>query len=365
MILENYKFTDIAVPLQEWFVSHARTLPWRTEQTPYHVWISEIMLQQTRVEAVISYYERFLERLPDIRSLAEAEEEIFLKLWEGLGYYSRVRNLHKAAVEVMDRFDGKLPSSCEELLTLPGIGAYTAGAISSLAYGNRVPAVDGNVLRVVMRLSGDSSDIAAESTKKRLQDYLQALYDNDRKRELDPRLLNQALMELGALVCIPNGKPDCEHCPGKNCCRAHIEGRTGELPVKSSKKERRIEKRTVLILADDTRTAIRKRPEKGLLAGLWELPNPEGHLSAEEAARFVRSMGFSPLFVERLEDAKHIFSHVEWHMRGYRIRIEEEAFATKEQLAQREKEGIVFTDRTGLATRIAMPSAFAAYRKYL
>lgn len=365
MNFENYSFIKIAGPLQEWFVSHARVLPWREQQTPYHVWISEIMLQQTRVEAVISYYNRFLEKLPDIRSLAEAEEETCLKLWEGLGYYSRVRNLHKAAVQVMEQYDGRLPSSCEELLKLPGIGAYTAGAVSSLAYGNRVPAVDGNVLRVMMRIAGDDSDISAESTKKRLQNCLQALYGQDEKQVLDPRKYNQGLMELGALVCVPNGKPDCENCPVRAFCEAYKNGLTEVLPVKAPKKERRIEDRTVLILADDARTAIHKRPEKGLLAGLWELPNPEGHFTPEEAARFVRSMGFSPLFIERLEDAKHIFSHVEWHMRGYRIRIEEEAFATKEQLECREKEGIFFTDSKDLAERITMPSAFAAYRKYL
>jgi len=365
MIMENYSYIKAAEPLQEWFVRNARILPWRTSQTPYHVWISEIMLQQTRVEAVISYYSRFLEKLPDIRSLAEADEETCLKLWEGLGYYSRVRNLRKAAAEVMERFGGELPASADELLTLPGIGAYTAGAIASLAYGKRVPAVDGNVLRVMMRIAGDDSDIALESTKKRLQDCLQTLYDNDNKRILDPRKLNQGLMELGALVCVPNGRPACAECPVRDLCEAFQKNLTDILPVKAPKKERRIENRTVLILADDTRTAIRKRPEKGLLAGLWELPGTEGHLTPGEAASFVRSIGFSPLFVERLEDAKHIFTHVEWHMRGYRIRIEEESFASESQLVCREKEGIVFTDSEDLADRIPMPSAFAAYRKYL
>ena len=365
MRTEDFNFDTAALPLEKWFVSHTRKLPWREEQTPYHVWISEIMLQQTRVEAVIGYYERFLSRLPDLKALAEAEESVYLKLWEGLGYYSRVRNLHKAAIAVMEQYGGELPSSYEELCRLPGIGSYTAGAIASLAYGKRVPAVDGNVLRVLMRITGDDSDIGEDSTKKRLHAYLQSYYDNDTEHRSDPRNLNQALMELGALVCVPNGKPDCENCPVRFCCEAARHGLTDRLPVKSPKKARRIEDRTVLILKDEHRTAIHKRPDKGLLAGLWELPNPEGHLQPEDVARFVSSMGFSPLFLERLDDTKHIFSHVEWHMIGYRVRIEEEALATPAQLQLRESEGIRFVDSAELAREITMPSAFAAYRKYL
>jgi len=365
MKLEEFEFHSAAQPLEEWFVSHARKLPWREQQTPYHVWISEIMLQQTRVEAVISYYSRFLEKLPDVRALADSDENVYLKLWEGLGYYSRVRNLHKAAVTVMEQYGGELPDSYEELLKLPGIGSYTAGAIASLAYGKHVPAVDGNVLRVMMRITGDASDISDENTKKRLQAYLQSYYDNDTSHRSDPRKLNQALMELGALVCVPNGKPDCEHCPARFLCEACRNGLTDAIPVKAPKKARRIEDRTVLILKDEHRTAIHKRPEKGLLAGLWELPNPEGHMNPEDVARYARALGFSPLFIERLEDAKHIFSHVEWHMTGYRVRIEEEALASPEQLRLREAEGIRFVDTAELTRDIAMPSAFAAYRKYL
>lgn len=365
MMLEKYEFNIPAKALSEWFETHARKLPWRDEQTPYHVWISEIMLQQTRVEAVISYYDRFIGKLPDVAALADAKEEEYLKLWEGLGYYSRVRNLHKAAEIIVRDYDGKLPSSYDELLKLPGIGSYTAGAISSLAFGNPVPAVDGNVLRVMMRLSGDHSDIADEATGKRLRAYLAAFYKKEEGQTIDPKKLNQGLMELGALVCVPNGKPDCVNCPVREFCTAYKESCIDELPVKAAKKARRIEERTVLILKDDKRTALRKRPDKGLLAGLWELPNPEGHMTKDDVSAYVRRLGFSPLHIERVEDSKHIFSHVEWLMRGYRVRIEEEAFASKDQLSARKKEGIRFVDSEELTANITMPSAFSAYRKYL
>ena len=365
MTFEDYPIEQIVVPLQEWFDTHARALPWRSEQTPYHVWLSEIMLQQTRVEAVLGYYRRFLEKLPDIQTLASADEETLLKLWEGLGYYSRVRNLQKAARMICDCREGRIPSCPEELRKLPGIGSYTAGAIASLAFGIRVPAVDGNVLRVLARICGDASDISDDSAKKRLQSRLQSLYDKDLSHRADPRKLNQGLMELGALVCIPNGGPDCEHCPAAPFCRALIEKRIPELPVRSAKKARRIEDRTVLILKDDAVTAIHKRPAKGLLAGLWELPGLEGHRSMEDVARYVRQLGFTPLHIERLPDAKHIFSHVEWHMRGYRVRIEEEAFATPEQLRLRKEEGILFAGTDELENSYAMPSAFSAFRPWL
>lgn len=364
MNLEEYSFYDAARKLQNWFRLNARILPWRQEQTPYHVWISEIMLQQTRVEAVIGYYKRFLEKLPDVRHLAEASEEIYLKLWEGLGYYNRARNLHKAAVQILKEYNGVIPAEYETLLRLPGIGTYTAGAIASLAYGKRVPAVDGNVLRVMMRLSGDNSDIGDERTKKRLQVYLQNYYNAPENSGTEPQILNQSLMELGALVCVPNGKPDCENCPVWEYCRAAIENRTDELPVKKALKARRIEERTVLILEERDRTALHKRPPKGLLAGLWELPNRLGHMNPENVVQFVQELGFAPLRLLRTEDAKHVFSHVEWHMWGYQVTIEEESFATEEQKKRRVGEDIIFVSREELRDVYTLPSAFAAFRQY-
>lgn len=357
---EDFDFHMIAGLLQNWFSANARVLPWRLQQTPYHVWLSEIMLQQTRVEAVIGYYDRFLRTLPDIRALSEATEDEYLKLWEGLGYYSRVRNLSKASKEVMERFGGELPSDVEELLKLPGIGSYTAGAIASLAYGKRVPAVDGNVLRVMMRITGDPSDIAEEKTKKRLQSYLQSYYDTAGS-DADPRKLNQALMELGALVCIPNGKPDCAHCPVSGNCQAFLTQQTHLLPVKQAKKERRIEKRTVFLIRLNHHLLLHKRPEKGLLAGLYELPNTEGYLSEEEAAAFVKQLGLIPVSVTKTKPAKHIFTHIEWHMNGYEIPVIPDSSYTNPD--ERLSAGnMAFFSPEELKHRIALPSAFAAFQ---
>lgn len=373
-LINNY-LENIIEPLQNWFSENARTLPWRSEPTPYHVWISEIMLQQTRVEAVKTYYERFLKTCPDIRSLAESDEETYLKLWEGLGYYSRVRNLHKAAVKLQEEYDGKLPEDFNVLLKIPGIGRYTAGAISSLAYGKPEPAVDGNVLRVLMRLSGDDSDIMLETTKRRTEDILRELMMSHRPAEMiegtdklpiiNPRIFNQALMELGALVCVPNGAPHCESCPCREWCTACREETTDLLPVKKKAKERKIEERTILILKDEDRLALRKRPEKGLLAGLWELPNYLGYMTEEEAVKKVQEMGYAALHIEEIGTAKHIFSHVEWHMKGYRLKIEEEEFATAKELKTREKEKLVFLDTETVRKDYAVPNAFAYFMKIM
>jgi len=360
MKLEDCKFDEIAMLLQKWFTKHARYMPWREDPTPYHVWLSEIMLQQTRVDAVIEYYNRFISFLPDIRALSEADEATYLKLWEGLGYYSRVRNLSKAAKVVMEQYSGELPSDYETLLKLPGIGSYSAGAIASLAFGKRIPAVDGNVLRVLMRISGDPSDISDEKTKKRLQKYLQSYYDTAGS-EADPRKLNQALMELGALICIPNGKPDCSSCPVADLCQANLTHQTHLLPVKQAKKERRIEKRTVFLIKSDSGILIHKRPEKGLLAGMYELPNTEGFLSEEEAAAFVKDLGLLPVSITKTKPAKHIFTHIEWHMKGYEIRVLPNP-ACKDLDARLSADNLAFFKQEDLKSRIALPSAFSAFQ---
>ena len=357
-MITDVDLKGLVLPLQEWFGKNARDLPWRREPTPYHVWISEIMLQQTRVEAVKPYYARFLETLPDLQALAECPEDVYLKLWEGLGYYSRVRNLHAAALQVMQEYGGALPEAYEELLKLKGIGHYTAGAISSIAYGRRVPAVDGNVLRVLCRVTGDDTDIMKQSFRNQTESILRDLMQ---EKEVEPRIFNQALMELGAIVCLPNGEPHCGDCPWQKVCRARAEDRIHELPVKKKAKERRIEERTILILRDGERVAIRKRPAKGLLAGLYELPGHEGHLTEQETLAFVKQMGFSPLRITALPAAKHVFSHVEWHMIGYQLRIEESAFATEEQKARAKAEGLIFVEAEEARQRYAIPSAFAAY----
>ena len=256
----SYKYDLIVDKLLDWFDEHHRTLPWREHKNPYYIWVSEIMLQQTRVEAVKGYFARFIEELPTIESLATASEEKILKLWEGLGYYNRVRNMQKAAMQVVTEFDGKLPYEYELLLKLPGIGSYTAGAISSIAYDQQVPAVDGNVLRIVKRLSASFDDITKQKVIKEVQVTMKAITP---KRAGD---FNQALMDLGATICIPNGRPLCEKCPLAELCEGRKQDVAMMLPVKPSKKPRRIEEKTVFVLEEDKKYALNKRPSKGLLA---------------------------------------------------------------------------------------------------
>jgi len=304
-------------PLLAWYESHARVLPWREDASPYRVWISEIMLQQTRVEAVIPYFERFLKELPDVAALAAVEDDRLMKLWEGLGYYNRARNLKKAAQLVMERFDGEIPSSCEKLLTLPGIGSYTAGAVSSIAYGRAAPAVDGNVLRVISRVLASREDILKQSVRRRMEQLLGGVIPEGRASQF-----NQGLIEIGAIVCVPNGRPRCEECPLASLCLARKQGLTEVIPVRKPAKKRRIEERTVCILEEGGNVGLHKRDDTGLLASLYELPNVEGHLSADELEEAFSLEAGSVAGIERLPDAKHIFSHVEWHMVGYRVLLD-------------------------------------------
>ena len=343
-------------PLLFWYDMGHRILPWREDPVGYKVWISEIMLQQTRVEAVKPYFNRFIEELPDIKSLAECEEDKLLKLWEGLGYYNRARNLQKAARQMMEEYHGQMPETQEELLKLAGIGSYTSGAIASIAFGESVPAVDGNVLRILSRLSLDGEDILKDSTKKRVEKRLKEIMPESR-----PGDFNQALMELGATVCIPNGKPKCESCPWENICLAHLEGREEEFPKKQAKKERTIEKKTVLIIQDENKSALHKRPSKGLLAGLYEFPNLEGHQAEKRVLAYLKEIGLEVLRIQKIESSKHIFSHKEWHMIAYQIRVDE--LADKgERLAQ---ENWIFVESQEAEKQYPLPSAFAAYTKCL
>ena len=300
-MLENINLEQLVEPLLEWYSHHARVLPWREEPTPYRVWVSEIMLQQTRVEAVKPYFERFVLELQDVRALAECEEERLLKLWEGLGYYNRVRNMQAAAQTVVAEYNGELPSDYEELLKLKGIGHYTAGAIASIAYGQPVPAVDGNVFRILMRVAEDTSDITKQSVKKKVEQLLWPIIPRKRAASF-----TQAMMELGATVCVPNGEPNCEECPWSFACLAKKHGTAMLLPVKQKAKARKIEQRTILLIRDGERILLHKRPKKGLLAGMYEFPNLKGQLTEEEALEFVRSIALLPLRIEPLEDAKHI-----------------------------------------------------------
>ena len=346
---------NISSALLDWFYKNQRSLPFRTDPSPYHVWLSEIMLQQTRVSAALPYYDRFLAALPDITALAGCEEEKLHKLWEGLGYYSRVRNLQKAARIVCEQYGGQLPADYDALRALPGIGDYTAGAIASISFGIPVPAVDGNVLRVMARLREDGEDILKQSVKNRVEAELTEIMPAE-----DPGAFNQAMMDLGAMICLPNGAPKCEVCPLFDQCLAGQHQTWTEYPFKKSAKPRRIEDRTVLLFLDGAHTAVRKRPKKGLLAGLYEFPNFDGVLSEQEALEEAEKFGVTPLHIQALPPYKHIFSHVEWHITGYAIKI---AGNDVEQEGE-EKAGLIFADAKTAAERYAIPSAFAEYAKY-
>ena len=307
---------DIVQPLLAWYSQNARDLPWRHAPTAYQVWISEIMLQQTRVEAVKPYYFRFLSALPDACSLAAVPDQVLLKLWEGLGYYSRARNLKRAAQALVAEYGGQLPRDYHALLQLPGIGEYTAGAIASIAYHIPVPAVDGNVLRVLARYRNDTRDIALPATKRAVREDLAEITPIKR-----PGDFNRALMELGALVCLPNGQPKCLVCPLADLCKAHQEGTVPQLPVKSKKAARRIEALTVFALWQDGQIALKQRPQKGLLAGLWELPNLPGHLDMTQAMAQIAQWGAQPVGEISQHSARHVFTHVEWDMRVYSLPV--------------------------------------------
>lgn len=372
-----YNYSEIVDYLLDWYDLNARILPWRENPLPYYVWVSEIMLQQTRVETVKSYFERFIKELPDIPALARVKEDKLLKLWEGLGYYNRVRNLNKAAITVMMDYNGVLPDSYEGLLKLPGIGAYTAGAIASIAYHIPVPAIDGNVLRVTKRIAGSFDDITKTSVKRELEVDLLKIIPTNR-----PGDFNQALMDLGAMICIPNGKPLCEKCPVMHLCVGFKNGTMERIPLKPKKKARRIEDKTILLIEYQDKIAIHQREKKGLLAGLWELPNLEGQLSILSIEAFLDNQindtsiskktkvskesqktkvsKLSTLanestknrfYVESLGKATHIFSHIEWRMIGYRIRL-------NELLVDKE---LVWVSKEEIDDKYAIPSAFESF----
>ena len=395
-LTEEERLSGAVKPLLCWYGENARDLPWRRQPSPYRVWVSEIMLQQTRVEAVKPYFTRFMEAYPEISDLARAEEEQLLKLWEGLGYYSRARNMKKAAQAAVEQYDGCLPADFEKLKKLPGIGPYTAGAIASIAYQIAVPAVDGNVLRVITRLLADAADIARPDVKKQVEQKLKKVIPED-----CPGEFNQALMELGALVCVPNGSPKCGDCPWEGLCLANRKGLTGEIPFKSPKKARRTENRTVFLIQSEGKTGVRKRGEQGLLAGLYEFPSLEGKLEKDQVRELLENClgvngtgkkdenryrskrdisGRNPVnvvngaydrnniiggkdedgetqIIERLPEAKHVFTHVEWHMTGWRLNIPVSDWDKLDTLFG----PLIPADQRQLETVYAIPSAYKKY----
>lgn len=350
------RLLDISNPLLIWYDKNKRILPWREEPTPYRIWVSEIMLQQTRVEAVKPYFERFMKALPNINALAECTEEELLKLWEGLGYYNRARNLQYAARQIMENYGGRMPDTYEELLKLKGIGSYTAGAVASIAYNRAVPAVDGNVLRVVSRLRKDDRLAGNPEMKAGVERDLMDVMPLDR-----PGDFNQALMELGACICIPNGAPLCQSCPLEFMCMAHRDKAETQYPKKSAKKPRKVEEKTILVICSKDRTVIRKRPEGGLLAGMYEFPSIAGFRSDKEVVAYLAKSGIRVLRIQPLEDAKHIFTHREWHMKGYMIRVDELESACPQGPAK----DWIYVEPQETKAGYPIPSAFAAYMKYL
>ena len=344
---------NISPALLEWFYKNRRSLPFREDPTPYHVWLSEVMLQQTRVSAVLPYYYRFLEALPDIPALAACEEEKLHKLWEGLGYYSRVRNLQKAAKLVCAQYGGQLPADYAALLALPGIGEYTAGAIASISFGLPVPAVDGNVLRVFSRLYNDQGVITRPAVKKALTARVMEHQPPEKAGNY-----NQALMEVGALVCVPNGAPLCGQCPLAEVCRARAAGTTAQLPQKAKPKPRKIVPVTLALVESPAGFLVQQRPQKGLLAGLWQpvLWEDEHLLQAEVLARLAAlGLDTGTAAPAALPAAKHIFTHIEWLMSGVQLRV----------AAQSAPAGYVWASREQLRTAYALPGAFRAYKPLL
>lgn len=333
----------MTAPLLAWYDLNGRTLPWRSVVTPYRTWVSEIMLQQTRVGAVIPYFERFMEELPDVSALAAVSEERLLKLWEGLGYYSRARNLQRAAKIVVSDFGGALPQSYHALLSLPGIGEYTAAAIASINFSEPVAAVDGNLLRVAARVSGCGEDIMDAKVRCLFRQRLDAAIDANR-----PGAYNQAMMDLGATVCLPNGAPKCEICPARTVCEAYKNGLTEVLPVRAKKKSRRVEERTVLLLFQGGKVALRKRPDTGLLASLWEFPSILGNLDESGVSLALAQMGLSAESIAPAGSAKHIFTHIEWDMKGY--------FAD----VAGENDDLIWVDAAAFDA-LALPTAFKKY----
>ena len=335
------RFSLLAPPLLDWYDKNARTLPWRSDPTPYHVLVSEIMLQQTRVEAVREHYLRFIDALPDLAALAVCPEEKLLKLWQGLGYYSRAKNLQRAAAEILQKHNGIVPRDPGTLRTLPGIGDYCAGSVSSIAYGVRAPAVDGNVLRVMARLSLYDGDVTKPASRRELTKWTEKALPSDRCGDF-----NQALMELGALVCLPNGAPLCTVCPLAALCAGRESGMAADLPKKSPKKQRRVETLGVLLLRYHGAIALEKRPAGGLLAGMWGLPVFSG-----EAAQFLRQNGIDADPPVEGKSTRHIFTHVEWHMTAW------ECEAASPSLP----ENWVFAEERELAERYAVASAFSPF----
>ena len=332
--------------LLPWYRKHRRALPFREGRDPYRIWLSEIMLQQTRIEEVIPYYTRFMEALPTVEALADCEDEKLLKLWEGLGYYSRARNLKKAAEIIVKRYGGEIPGDYKALLALPGIGEYTAGAVSSIAFGRPCPAVDGNVMRVIARITGDERNVLDPKTRSDARKKLTASYPTG----ANAGDLTEALMELGEVLCLP-GTPKCENCPVKDLCRANKDGSWDRIPYRAKAKEKKVCPKTVFLLEHDGKVAVRQRVEPGLLHGLFEFFNTEGHLTKAKAKNLLEEQGFTVCSLSPMKERRHVFTHLIWEMKGYKVKVEQET------------DSFLWKTPEALKEEIALPTAFKGFLK--
>ncbi|MDR3071906.1 MAG: A/G-specific adenine glycosylase [Clostridiales Family XIII bacterium] len=343
--------------LTDWYAQSAKDYVWRQDTDPYRVWLSEIMLQQTRAETVIPYYIRFLNDLPTIQSLAEAEEGKLMKLWEGLGYYRRIRNMQHAAQIILQEYGGVFPSDPKAIRSLPGIGEYTTGAIASICFDLPIPAVDGNVLRVIARVVGLSASVDAPQTKEAVRVALEKIYPAAGSGRCGA--FTQSLMEIGQTFCIPNGAPTCERCPLHKNCRAHALGEEASYPVRIPKKEKKEVDISVFVIACENKILLCRRPLKGLLGGMWSLPNREMHMNENEVYRWFAPVGERLLSVEDMGQHIHVFTHIRWKMHGFSISFENASSVDCSKVANLfETEEFVWATPREIAEDYALPSAF-------
>lgn len=343
------KMKDCVFNLLKWYSSNKRMLPWRIDKDPYHVWISEIMLQQTRIEAVIYYYERFLNDLPTISDLAKVEDDQLLKLWEGLGYYNRAHNLKRAAQMIIEKYHGIFPKTYDEIITLSGIGEYTASAISSICFQEQKATIDGNVLRVYTRFFEDSSNIDSLQTKRKIRSEIEKILPKESGN------FNEALMELGEVICLPNGVPRCNICPLKSQCLSRKNNTYMQFPVKNRKKEKKVINYTIFLFEYQGKFAIQKRTGQKLLNNLWEFPNVQGKLTKKQVITYLKEMGVSYSKIYKSVSNAHIFTHQKWDMVSYFISLSEvpnHAFYS-------------FEDLSTIKNIYAIPTAFQPFLKFL
>lgn len=350
LVLNENIIQTIQHNLLHWYDNNARDLPWRKTKDPYKIWVSEIMLQQTKVEAVKGYYMRFLEKLPTVEHLANVSEDELYKLWQGLGYYRRAKHMQQAAQMIIRDFNNNFPNTKEKLLRLKGVGDYSASAIASIAFHEQAAVVDGNVLRVYARLFELYGDITKTTTKQNIASIAKNLLPSNRVGDF-----NQAVMELGATVCLPNGAPLCNKCPLQSLCLAYKKNLQQNLPVRAEKKQRSIEQKTVYVIINNNKYLLHKRDSSGLLANLWEFMNTGGFLSEEQSKEFLNNLGLQVVSIEKTKNTKHIFTHKEWHMQGYVVVVSNLPTLTNS----------VFVSKKELEQSYPIPNAFAYFKTLL